>query len=359
MKHSNITALTTTAFYFNSLVIADINQVTSNGHQPYKGQQRLILVISMYMRIAVLCIITLLNVGCTKNSINEYAQYHHSFTQYHELSELILDRLAVSERMNFAEENAYKVRSIYKNTPEYRIDPLGMQQAELNNIVFSEADIRYYIDVIDPPVTHQLRTSIEIIYRYNEALAALINGDTAEVLANKVSELGAAAVKASTSTVSIVGLPASSPILPMVSELGHISSQLAAFEPLIELAFRQKSKKVFREELLSKYDVISAALDQLSHTIPSIFFVVKTSYLDMLDKKVRTPEETLRDLKAYRQLLANWSLLLNQSKEALALTKDVLSENAASGSTAAFITFSNDLDAVSRAVRANLAQIGQ
>lgn len=122
--------------------------------------------------LLLLLLLLLLLTGCaTQRGITEFTAYRDSYLMAANAGDAILDQLAVAER-----ETKALVTGPMDQPSKVRFDP---------------AEAAYYSDVVDPPATAALRRSLRALQIYNDALYGLASGQDAEVVAARLSQLGA------------------------------------------------------------------------------------------------------------------------------------------------------------------------
>jgi hypothetical protein len=293
--------------------------------------------IRFQIRAMAIAFLVLILFGCATRGIQEFMLYRNAFSATHSAAQTILDQLAVSERALFHEARSGET---------------------ILNFEFDPSEARYYIETMDPPITASLRQSFDIVNAYSEAMAALVSGESAEMMAARVSEIGALAMDASVTLAGLTGAGVLSPVSDVALE---IVNPLRSFAPLAEFAFTQRTRKEYQDRLLADYDNIDAALARMRDLSPAMFDAMKTNlFLSSRSAGGAIPDsEVFNKMVALRALMANWVILIEHSRVALDQARQAVASNDISGSIKGLTTTASELDEVAKNVRRILAIIRQ
>ncbi|MEH6444421.1 MAG: hypothetical protein V7784_11040 [Oceanospirillaceae bacterium] len=270
--------------------------------------------------------------GCATTGGNaEFLVYQDAFKTTDSVAQSVLDRMAVSERVLLKMQNSDET---------------------LMNIEFKPENAQYYVTDAEPPITRSLRNSFKLVSTYGEALAALASGESANLMASRVSKLASLAAKAmSTSPANIFLEPLSSSV--------QVIDPVSAFEPLIAFAYTQRTRQEFQQRLLADYQNIDAVLVSMHRSTPQIFDVMKTQYRQTAEMAGgdREDEAVLNDIKQLRALMSHLVLLINHSRLALTQAKTAIESPNPRGFLGGILSSAQELEAVAQGVRNNLLKL--
>lgn len=270
--------------------------------------------------------------ACVNNSgVAEFTRYQQSFDRGLIIGESVLDRLAVAERdLGRAELPA--------------LDPAAPS--------FDPTRARYYVDTVEPPITASLRASLALVADYNQAVAALANGESAEALATRLNLIGGGALQVATKVSTLAAGQGAGQLAGLATSLAN---PLNALTPLAKRAFVIRTQSAFREEVVARKGDVQAVIQALINATPEIFNVIALpiaqSHRSVLGNTPFTEEET-EMLTALQRDLANLVILLEASNVALDAAVEAIAEGRSAPSLAGFAAATDELNAVARAARA-------
>jgi hypothetical protein len=251
---------------------------------------------NMSLRIssaALAAVIFAVLAGCSFG-VAQYQLYSSAFDLQFDQGEQVLNRLAAAERTVVR-------RSLY---PKSRIAD------------FNPDDAPYYVDAGDPPITGSIRQSLAGLKAYNDALAALSNGETSDAIVNRVGTIIGNLNGALGSLGAATGLPTlagGAALNETVS--GAIVEVLPVFKTIAGFAARES----FRRQLIETYPKMEELLRGLRDGTPVMFEVIKRSYVTTGSLEgiegISVDKQAL--LEKDRQLLAGWVILMDKSLEAM------------------------------------------
>ncbi|HEB95617.1 MAG TPA: hypothetical protein ENI96_04205 [Sedimenticola thiotaurini] len=278
-------------------------------------------------RIAVLFLFLLLVAGCaTQRGITEFTAYRDSYQMTANAGNAILDQLAVAER-----ETRELVTGPMDTTVKVRFDP---------------AEAGYYSSVSDPPATAALRRALQALELYNDALYGLASGQDAEVLAARLSRLGAIGASAA---ASIAGGP---------TIATGIDTAIQDLQPLVTFALGFKTRAEFRNRLLRDADTMRAILRSTRDGTREIYnlLLAKTVSEANASSDGVLSQEQREQAERVRALLANWVVLLEGSGAMLEMAVAAMQDTSGRGSSAGLVEIGSRLEAAARETRRNIAE---
>jgi hypothetical protein len=278
-------------------------------------------------------VLTLGLIGCSSTrGIGEFTAYRQAYTSANEAGQAILDRLAVAERAVF-------------HSSEESPSP--------DNLTFEAVKVRYYVDTVDPPITSSFRSTLNVVRIYNDAVIGLANGEAVEAIMAQVTLIGNAAIGAGSQIAAIAAGPAA-----LTAVTSGVAAPLALLEPLAEFALTQRSRQEFRARLVADHVHVDAVLEGLMKATPEMYAVL-TRPLVRSKKSIRgTKPFTDAEMEAVLELrsaLANWVILLEGSRIALAAAVSAVQSDSTAGAAASFVATAGELQQAAREVRQNLA----
>ncbi len=268
--------------------------------------------------------------GCVNNSgVAEFTRYQQSFDRGLIIGESVLDRLSVAERALGRAELA-------------PLDPASFS--------FDPTRARYYVDTVEPPVTASLRASLALVADYNQTVAALASGESAEALATRLNLIGNGALMVGTRVSALAAGPGGQ----LAGLAAGLASPLNALTPLTKRAFAFRTQAAFRDEVVARKGDVQAVMRALIDATPEIFNVialpVAQSHRSVLGNTPFTEDET-RMLTALQRDLANLVILLEASSTALDAAVEAIANGRSTPSLAGFAAATDELNAVARAAR--------
>jgi hypothetical protein len=232
------------------------------------------------------------NACASYQGISEFEAYHRGYQQTNDISQSILDQLAVAERTVFFRTTAAQ------------------------NRYFNPSHAAYYTDSTDPPGTAAFRRALAAVNTYNELLYGLASGETAEVLSNKLNRYVAEVAAAVGQAGAIAGgAPGAD---DLVQPAGTVASAFGAVTPVVTVAFGYAARDRFREFLVHDRDKVRDVLIAVRNATPAIYNVLTSAASNPRSRFTGTPDpEGDKKRTLYRKLLSDWVLLLDANIAAL------------------------------------------
>jgi len=297
------------------------------------GQMSALLVrVSLRQRMAVACLLVMVG-GCVSTAgLPEFRAYQDAFTQAEAASAAILDELAVAER-EAARRLIRSGQEPVTTVPAVAAEAVGgaavtsspaLSRTDRARIERDGFDDRFYVrdavyqaDLGDPPGTAAIRRSLDSVAAFNAVVLAYAEGRALDELKAQAGVL-ATDVSAALSAVALplgvpgLALPGLLPALKLVQEGADAALQAA-------------SREAFREAVLARQPTIDAILVEVRDTAPTIFSLLtrglSRAAKDLRDEdRAAEAEAAVVKIESYRRLLANWVILLDQTRSALAAT---------------------------------------
>ncbi|MER8605557.1 hypothetical protein NKH48_17635 [Mesorhizobium sp. M1233] len=242
--------------------------------------------------------------GCTRGVAEFQAYVQASDAQFRQGTE-VLDRMAVAERI-----------------------VAGRLLARRSPLSFDPSNARYYTDVGDPPLTMSFRASLQSIKAYNDAVAALANGEAAAALSNRLVSIStnleaAGTAMASANSQGALGATAT-------AFLGQGSAAVAIALPVFRQIATLAGRETFRRQLVVGFPAMRDLLLALRNATPAMYDVMSRSYREPGSTMSGSglSQQNLIDLGRDRRALAGWVILVDQT----VLAMDAAAASAASGS---------------------------
>jgi len=217
----------------------------------------------------------------------QFAVYNQAFEAQFLEGEKVFDRLGRAERVLRAQQ--------FSRMPGIR--PFNPNEASL------------YVRVGDPPLTGALRASLGALKDYNDALTALATGAAAT---SARAELTNATTTLSSSLSNLAGATGLSGSAELIDD---VSSGIIQVIPLLEVVGRAKGRMAFREQLVAAHPDMKDLFLTLRAGTDDMFEVVQLSLTQVggLGLTEGLDANSLEDLEEFRELLAGWVLLLDQT----------------------------------------------
>jgi hypothetical protein len=272
-----------------------------------------------------LCILT---AGCASKSNSQFLVYQQAFQEADSVVQSLFDRMAISEKALLRQQR---------------------KSENLANIGFELNDVKNYLSDSQPPITESFRQSFKTVNSYSMLLAALASGESANMLTKRLMNYTNIGSLVSQSAI----IDASK--IPQVDSV-TLSNATQLLEPLIQLAYKQKTKKMFEERLLQDYSKMNDLLTALRNATPQMFDVMKTHYRQSATMVGghRPNKEVLDEIKSLRRLVATFVLLIEQAQHALAQTKHAI-DNDETHSVETLISSAQNLHVVVQHMRNGLS----
>lgn len=282
--------------------------------------RRLVLV------LIALCVAVLALAVCTRG-VTEFLLYSQALEAQYEQGQLVLDRLARAERIVVR-------RRLPSRSPDSDFDP---------------DSAAYYLDVGDPPLTGSIRASLRSLKQYSDALAGLANGEAAEALSARLAAVSTNLVQAAGAlqVAAGAGLPGAGGFAQ--SATGAITQAL----PIVRQVGAIAGRDAFRKQLIQAYPAMRQLVLALRDGTPVMYEVMRRSYVrrGSLDTASGIPASALESLKADRDLLAGWVLLMDESIKAMDTAVRAAMSKASPTDLATLTAASVELRALSEQIR--------
>ena len=262
--------------------------------------------------------------GCSHGAA-EFQSYRQAYEAQYVEAAKVLDQVATAERII--------VERSFKSQPGVR--------------AFNPDEARYYIAVGDPPLTGAIRASVDALKDYNDALSGLVTGEAAATLR---SELAAANNALAGSLGALAG--ASGVDAAFATALGGAIGKAI---PVLEVLERAGNRIAFREQLVRAYPAMKQLMLELRDGTPQMFEVVERSFVTPgslgLGPTRMTADKQAR-LAEFRQLLAGWVLLIDESVRAMDMAVYAAATQAYSPDLSSLIEASVEIRVLSEAIKA-------
>lgn len=251
--------------------------------------------------IGLLLSALLLGACSSDRGVAEFALYREAFQRAHIASDIILDRLAVTERRLWRHCVDFDGLQASDGAGAgcQAFDPIGTP--------FRVEHAPYLIESGDPPATAAFRRAVVATASYTEALNRLTNGQSAEAVAGEVAQVAAMAVSAA------AAVPAG-PTAGLMASVAGINGALAGFEAPLAQGLGFVTRAEFRRQLAAEGDTMVRALDGVRAATPAMFRAFLAAEV------ISAPAGAGPDLEAVQEMrivLASWSELLKASRLAL------------------------------------------
>ena len=231
--------------------------------------------------------------GCgSTRGVAEFQLYNESFNSQFEQGDAVLDLLGEAERK------------------------LGRSQIERRGGLtgpFRPKEAAYLVDNVDPPITASIRTSLNSLKAYNEALGGLANGEAAAALSNRINTLAGNLIGAVAASSSALGGAAAIPGAGKM--IGDAGAALNVAAPIITAVATRAARESFRTQLVATYPSMRSLLETLREGTPVMFYVLYQGRVTR-GSRAQGGLATAADRSALekdRQTLAGWVLLLDKT----------------------------------------------
>ncbi|MCA6115491.1 hypothetical protein J6524_11380 [Bradyrhizobium sp. WSM 1738] len=221
-------------------------------------------------------------IGCAQGAA-EFQLYVKAFDGQYEQAQRVFDAMAHAERVVVK-------RNLVSNE-------------------FRPAQAAYYLDNVDPPVTSSIRNSLKSLKNYNDAMAALQNGEAANALVNRAGTIATNVVAAIASTQVALGGPAAQ--IGATKLIGDSDGILKTVLPILQPLVTAASREAFRQQLVLAYPSMKELVITLRDNTPVIFALFKRSHQSIEER--RPSKDAFLAMEKDREMLAGWVLLLDQT----------------------------------------------
>jgi hypothetical protein len=254
--------------------------------------------------------------GCVSTTgLPEFRAYQSAFDQAFAASTQILDELAVAERAAALRLIAAGRDPVTQDPPTPRSDPAQLRSDGFDP-QFYVVDSVYETGLGDPPGTAAIRRALATVADFNNLLLAYGEGRGLDELKAQASAVAAEGTAAAGAAALALGTPLAIPALP--AALGLVNEGL-------DVALRAASRAAFRDALVARAPDIDAILEDVRDTAPTVFSLLTRDVANRAkdlrdDGRDAEAAEAVARIDAYRKLLSNWVLMLEQTQAALAAT---------------------------------------
>lgn len=231
--------------------------------------------------------------GCAQ-AVPEYNFYAQAFNAQYEQGEAVLDILSGAERT------------------------VVVRRLDRQNTPFRPDNAAYYLDNVDPPITASFRASVRTLKTYNEALAALANGEAANALTARMAALTSNVTDGVAAGSVALGGPAAA--AGAQAAVAGVAGALEVAKPIFNMAATAASREAFRQQLVAGYPAMRGLIVELRKATPEMYEMMERSLVRRGSDESPTglSLDADRVLAKNRQLLAAWVLLMDKSLVALA-----------------------------------------
>lgn len=253
--------------------------------------------------------------GCASTTgLREFRVYQSAFDKADAASAQILDELAVAER-----EAAQRLIAAGKDP--VKVDPptsrpsAQMLRSQGFDQSFYIVDSVYETDIGDPPGTAAIRRSLRAVADFNTIVLAYGEGrglDELKASANLVATQATAAASAvALAAGTTLAIPALAPALGLVNEGMDVALQAA-------------SRAAFRDAVVARQPAVDQILVGVRDTAPEVFSLLTRNIATDAknaweDRRTADLQAAVAKLDGYRKLISNWVIMLEQTRQALAL----------------------------------------
>ena len=255
-----------------------------------------------YFSVLALLLFGCLGAGCTQ-AVPEYNLYTRAFNAQYEQGEAVLDILSGAERT------------------------VVVRRLDRQNTPFRPDNAAYYLDTVDPPITASFRASIRTLKTYNEALAALANGEAANALTARMAALTSNVTDGVAASSVALGGPAAA--AGAQAAVTGVAAALEVAKPIFNMAATAASREAFRQQLIVGYPAMRGLIIELRKATPEMYEMMERSLVRRGSDESPTglSADGDRVLAKNRQLLAAWVLLMDKSLVALGQAVAVAGSN--------------------------------
>ena len=236
--------------------------------------------------------------GCSAAPVNQIHYFSNAFDAVNTVGQPLLDDLAVAERQQGQSNAANPANGA---SCSHSMINSGGDSVMLG---FCVEDAAYFSDIGDPPATQKFRAGLAVVHGYIDLLLSLADGKSASdavaqvnVLEQKVAAL-----------VGTFGGPGAG---------GVIGVAITDLQPVLEDAAQQLSVRQVRRVILQGDPQVTALIDALVKSAPSVFDTVTGPTLIRLGNR-NSPTFAADKARygAYRKIVSNYVVLLGQLREA-------------------------------------------
>lgn len=174
---------------------------------------------------------------------------------------------------------------------------------------FDPAHAEILSDTADPPFTHAVRGAVSVLQSYNEIMIKYAEGTALDALRAEAKRLQNEAIGTASALAGAAGssfaLGAGAKVA--LGTIGEVAGTLA----------KSGSRQAFRTELVKREPEMQTLLDELiSSTVEAYDLVTRRSQRVVLSGEASAKDERAK-IEARRKMLAEWVVLLRNSKIAL------------------------------------------
>jgi hypothetical protein len=280
-----------------------------------------------------LALVAVLAAACASTAgLPEFRVYQATFDRALATSDQILDELAVAERQSAlrlvakGKEPVVDVEAVAgalagggatgasvttdPRTPERIIEAGGFDEK------FYVRDAVYVAELGDPPGTAAIRRALRSVADFNDVVLAYGEGRALDELKAQAAVLAAESRSALQAASLVVGTGLSTtglgPALGIVREGADVALQAA-------------SREAFRDAVVALQPNVDAILVDIRDTTPTIFSFLTRDLADSAKDLRDADQQAAADaavarIEAYRRLISNWVIMLEETRAALAAT---------------------------------------
>jgi hypothetical protein len=212
---------------------------------------------------------------------------------------------------------------------------------------FDPDEARYYVVVGDPPLTGAIRACVDALKNYNDALAGLVTGEAAATLRSELVAANGALTSSLGALAGAGGVDAA-----FAATLG---TAIGKAIPVLEVMERAGNRMAFREQMVRAYPDMRLLMLELRNGTPQMFKVVERSFIEPgslgLGPTRMTADKQQR-LAEFRQLLAGWVILIDESVRAMDIAVYAAATQANSPDLSSLIEASVEIRVISEAIKA-------
>ncbi|MBO3759401.1 hypothetical protein [Ciceribacter sp. L1K22] len=247
---------------------------------------------------AWLCLSSL--ASCTPG-FTEFGFYDQAFDAQHAQGERVLDRLSTAERtvMQRAFSEKLDIREFHPDLA------------------------RYYLETGDAPATASLRSSLRAVRDYNKVLLGLANGEGANLVRARVTEIATTLdstgtlIRDSSATLAATGAAGSNLVEAMkdlCAACGAAMTIARQLSPAFDEILKLQTYAEFRSRLIAQYPHMRALLVRLREGSQDIYrIVVRANSGTSLATGIGINPAARDDLLQFRRELAAWVVMLDQT----------------------------------------------
>jgi hypothetical protein len=258
-------------------------------------------------RISIALMVLSLASGCAfRAGVEEFRIYVNAFDEVATAADPILTQLKLAERKFFV-RRIQQGESVRGRTAMARRNTGVVESFQVEHAVF-------YSESVDPPYTLAVRHSLNTVQSYNRLLLLYADGQALSSLNSELDRLhreaGLAARAFDNNLVTDIGASISGAV-PALAAIRDVAKHLLTFG----------SRQAFRDELIARHEDVQMVLDALIRSsVPSFHLLSRENIRKLRAANVSAADQSEQRTKieAKRKMLAEWVVVLQKSKLALA-----------------------------------------